>query len=179
MSIMHIVWIFDLAGADTQFKNRDDTLQTLYGNYLANCLDDGISFASGTWVTSNTIIAPGKFDAVVFVVTDVNASVGAHVGGNVQNLASNALGNTVLGATGGGVAEVYWDRCFNNDEVAQAIFHEAAHLKSNQGEGMHTARRGLRVLRKDGSSFKFPSWDDLEFYSAAIKQPVTLRRRVP
>lgn len=168
--------MFDLAGPDTQFQTRDQVIQIINGIYLANC-NAGIDYAYAKWVKPDLIISPNKFDAVVFMVNDVRDSLLKKIGGSAQ-INPKALGTTLLGATGGGLAEVYWNRCLNNYETAGAIFHEAAHLKSGQIDSMHQAS-GVRVLKENGGQYEYPSWNDLEFYEAAIKRPITLRTNVP
>ena len=170
MAFQHILWVFDLAGPDTEFKKRDEALLKLNADYLAN-FGDAIAHAEAKWVDSNATIAPNKFDAVVFLIGDIRQSLAKKLGGTPPQKMT-ALGSTLLGATGGGLAEVYWDRCINSFEVAGSIFHEAAHLKSEQDDSMHNAD-GVRVLRADGGSFRDPSWGDLDFYEAAIKRPIS------
>ena len=180
--VAHVLWMYDLAGPDTEWKTRDQVIRMLYGNYLTNCTGRqyGIEYAVSTWVTSNTTIAAQKYDAVVFMIGDIKASLVKKLGGSIERARNNQkhLGTTLLGATGGGLAEIYWDRCFNSFEVAAAIFHEAAHLKSGQDDTMHDAA-GVRVLSAAGGQFQYPSWEDLEFYQAAIKRPITVRTKVP
>ena len=179
MGVQHTLWIFDMAGANSQFKDRGEVLKIINGLFLANC-NAGIDSATARWVASNAIIAPGKFDAVVFVIDDIRHSLVKKLGGSTDRASKNStvLGTTLLGATGGGLAEVYWDRCVNNSEIAGAIFHEAAHLKSEQDESMHTAKE-VRILSAKGGQHQHPSWGDLEFYEAAIKRAITLRTKVP
>jgi len=180
MGVPHCLWMYDLAGPDTPpYKTRDAVIQQIYGNYLTNCTA-GIDYAVATWVTGNSIIAPTRFDAVVFVVDDVGNSLVKKLGGSTVRAknSSTVLGTTLLDVTGGGCAEVYWARCVNSHEAAGAIFHEAAHLKSGQDEPMHRAP-GVRVLSGKGGGYQYPSWGDLEFYEKAIKRKITVRDKVP
>jgi hypothetical protein len=191
-TIQHTLWVFDTGLRDFRSKTIPDALSMLNGRFLSNCVGNvGTSFridsAAATTATGSTI-SPGRFDAVVFLVRDVDQSVGARIGGDLTQARNNRmiLGNTFLGHPAGRLSEVYWDRCFNNNEAATAIFHEAAHAKSGLGGAMHTARvgaphggPGLRVLAEYGGGQVYPSEDDLDFYSDAITKPIVVRTQVP
>ncbi|CAG9252168.1 hypothetical protein PUN4_180106 [Paraburkholderia unamae] len=178
MAIQHILWVFDLAGQNTDYKTRTESKKRLDLLFLSNC-NNGIESARSEWVGSATIIAPHEFDAVVFLIPNVGQSLINKVGVDVSVVKADitALGYTATGMPGGGVSEVYWDRCLNSQEVASSIFHEAAHLKSENGK-MHDKPR-MRVLSVKGATYDYPSWEDLEFYEAAIKRRITLRTKVP
>ena len=116
-------------------------------------------------------------DAVVFLVPNQNKSVRA---GNLGPPAPNTLGRSSMAPDVPSVCEVDWERCFNDLEVAGALFHEAAHGMSLQGDGTHQYRipgvggPGVRVLAAQQPGVApFPSHADLEFYTSAI------RRRMP
>jgi hypothetical protein len=192
MNIDHTLWVFDTIVGLRDFRNKSlpEVLNMLNLEYLSNCVGvvpggtDTIVSAVATRV-NGALIAPGRFDAVVFLVKDATHSFGPKIGGSGPN-SPDVLGRTFLGASGGGLAEVYWDTCFSSKEMAAAIFHEAAHLKSGKGQEMHdqTVGRphggpGLRVLRANGASFASPSGDDLDFYSVAITKTIALRTRIP
>ena len=138
-------------------------------------------------LAASASIAPGRFDAVVFLVKDVSSSLRAVIPGvPLTPLGPAVTGNTVLRVSGGGLAKVYWNRCFNDKEVAWAIFHEAAHLKSGLAGQMHTAvvgpphgGPGIRVLTAAGAGASSPSSDDFEFYMMAIAKQITVRTRIP
>ena len=193
MNIDHTLWVFDtIVGLrDHRNKSLPDALKLLNGAYLSYCqgaVPGGsahtIVSAIGKQVTGSQV-SPSAFDAVVFLVKDPTQSFGPKIGGTAANQA-DVLGRTFLGAAGGGLAEVYWDLCRGNNELAAAIFHEAAHLKSGLGQQMHTATvgaphggPGLRVLRANGASFFAPSGDDCDFYSIAIPNRIALRTKPP
>jgi hypothetical protein len=193
VDVQHTLWIFDAIKGirDRRFKDIATVLQRLNAAFLANCVGpipgsraDSITSAVAQLVPTS-VISPRAFDAVVFLVRDQTQSLAAKVGGTPPSSATT-LGFTVTNIAGGGVAEVYWDLCQNNDELASSIFHEAAHLKSNLGDAMHLQKvgaphggPGLRVLSAKGASFASPSQDDLDFYASVIKKPVVLRTRPP
>jgi len=176
MAINFTMWIFDIVGV----PNREDDISSLLNtNYLGLCTDGTVAATNVRWAASGDVIAPAKYDAVVFLISNPKASLTPLIGGNATRAVKKdtVRGLTTLGATGGGLAEVYWDRCYNLNSVASSIFHEAAHLKSGKDDAMHNTP-GVSILSERGG-FDFPTWEDLDFFSAAIKRPITLRRRVP
>jgi len=192
-TIQHTLWVFDAGVRDFRFKSIPGAIGMLNALYLSNCIGDtGANFtvqSAVAMLAPGRMIAPQRFDAVVFLVRDPSQSLIAKTGGDIMEPSNNpkAAGFTVAGNSAvAGLAEVYWDRCFNNSEVAASIFHEAAHLKSGLGRSMHTQTvgaphggPGLRVLSDQGSSKGFPSEDDLDFYADAITKPITVRSLVP
>ncbi|GAC1420593.1 MAG: hypothetical protein NVSMB6_22300 [Burkholderiaceae bacterium] len=176
-TINFTLWLFDLVGL-TDVK-QNEISEILNGRFLGNCRDARIVSTRTKWApTPQSTIAPLKFDAVVFLVNNFRQSLLPIVGGARPAPGSESLGTTALGASGGGMAEVYWKRCVNISEVCTSLFHEAAHLKSGKGGEMHDAP-GVRALAKKGSTAIHPSWSDLEFFTAAIKRPVQVRTKVP
>jgi hypothetical protein len=139
----------------------------------------GIVNTSVSWVGANESIAPGKFDAVVFVVPDLRYGLLARIGGSTERAmkSDRVFGTTALGHPMGGMAEVYWERCKNTEDVASSILHEAAHLKSGLDDKMHQAK-DVRIFSEAGTGRSL-SWGDIDFYKAAIQRPVRLRTRVP
>jgi hypothetical protein len=187
-TINHTLWVVNVS-ARPFHASITGAIAELNEQFLSNCLGDveGGQFTCGSAIAvERSPITPTPYDAVVFLVNNVNVSVTAKLGANMQAIPGNALGDTLLGAPGGGCAEVFWDRCFGDAEAARAIFHEAAHLKSGMANAMHVAvvgaphgGPGLRVLSAPGGSFKFPSYDDLEFYQRAIPRRIQNRTQAP
>ena len=194
MDIRHTLWVFDAVAGLKDFRNKSlpDVMDKLNREYLANCVGavphagstDKIVSADAKQVTGQTVPA-GLFDAVVFLVKDDSQSFGPKIGGAFTS-SPDVLGRTFLGTRGGGLSEVYWNKCYSSKELAASIFHEAAHLKSGLDNSMHNARvgaphggPGLKVLSANGSSFFSPSLDDFDFYSIAIPRHIIVRTRVP
>ena len=190
--IQHTLWVINASARYMGQKSLDTVMSRLNNLFLANCVGDvnanfAIGAATGTLATPP--IVPAQFDAVVFLVGDVGRSLGPRIGQQPKpTTVSNrlVLGSTFLGAPSGGLAEVYWDRCVNNEEVAGAIFHEAAHLKSGLDAPMHNWKSptphggpGIKVLSATGGKFPIPSWDDFECYSSFIPNQVTMRTNIP
>lgn len=188
--IQHTLWVLPHKLRDNASKTMTMVIARLNALFLANCLGP-VNGGADQVVTAVARLAAGptvpaaNFDAVVFIIQERLHSFGPAVGGSAAT-ENNVAGRTFLGARGGDLAEVYWGQCVSNGEAAAAIFHEAAHLKSGQGNDMHTATvgaphggKGLRLLR--ASSFSdVPSEDDLDFYRAAIaRRIIPLRTSVP
>jgi hypothetical protein len=190
-TINHTIWLVDTGLRDFRHKSIPETLGRINGIFLSNCIGNVATdtIVSATARLAATVpITTARFDAVVFLVRNVAQSLAPRIGRSPTRALNDpsVLGTTFLGSPGGGLAEVYWERCFSDSEAASAIFHEAAHLKSGLGEAMHIqkvgARHGgwgLRVLTEKGGAFPFPSEDDLDFYSSAITKPILLRSAVP
>lgn len=193
-SVQHTLWVIDAGARDFRYKTIPDAVRILNTVFFPNCLGDvGTNFkidAAIAQVATGTTITPGAFDAVVFLVRDVTQSLPVTKlnqtlkPSTVTN--SKVLGNTWLGLSGGGLAEVFWDRLFSNQEAANSIFHEAAHLKSGLDDAMHTATvgaphggPGLRVLAAQGGGVISPSGDDFDFYMKAITNRIALRTKIP
>ncbi len=195
-NITHTIWIFQVGLRGSRYVSMDDVLAQLNTLYLPNCLDPvtigadtfTITAANAQLAQGNTI-TPGPFDAVIFLVRDVQQTLVTRLNSTLPaDIVNNRmkLGHTTLGFSTGGLAEVFWERCQNSREAAASIFHEAAHLKSNMDNSMHTVKvggphggPGLRVLSALGSAATWPSWDDFEFYNNQIPKRVTLRTQVP
>jgi hypothetical protein len=191
--IQHTLWVIDAGARDFRYKTIPDAVRILNTVFFPNCLGDvGTNFTIDAAIAQQATgtITPGAFDAVVFLVRDVTQSL--PVTKLSQTLTpttvtnSKVLGNTWLGLAGGDLAEVFWDRVYSNQEAANSIFHEAAHLKSGQGDAMHTATvgaphggPGLKVLAAQGGGVINPSGDDFDFYMKAITSRITLRTKIP
>lgn len=191
-TIQHTLWVFPVGLRAFRFATIPEAMNLLNGLFLSECKGNvgnfTISSSVGT-VASGSTITPAPFDATVFLVRDPSQSlmprVRATVPANVVN-DQMVLGFTSVGQSGGPLAEVYWDRCFNNNEAAGAIFHEAAHAKSGLGDSMHTQTvgaphggPGLRVLSARGGKFPAPSGDDIDFYSNNIPKQINVRIQIP
>src|SRR5215813_608381 len=102
MNISHTLWIFDAVKGLRDFRNKSlaDVLSILNSDFLPNCVGpvpgktDTISAAVATQANGRTI-APGRFDAVVFLVKDAAQSFGPKVGGTGPG-GADVLGQTFL-----------------------------------------------------------------------------------
>lgn len=187
--INHTIWVFNLATVGrltgNQTQTIDGSLRHLNVALLPECTDAQIVTATAR-LAAGTTIAPGLNDAVVFIVRDPAKSIHARLNMDISSAQNNprALGLTAVGRRPG-LAEVFWERCMNDQEVACAIFHEAAHLMSEQDNAMHnffipnTGGGGVRVLARDGGHHQFLSAGDIEFYQNAIRRGVPMRTQVP
>ena len=121
-----------------------------YMQPIATKASKSISSIEVWWVPEYWNPAPQGIDIVIYVVTDVNNSVIKHNGGDVTVAVSdtNILGLTDVNSK---ICEVYFDRCFQGStkEVSGAAYHEAAHVKSNTGDPMHTGKNGFLKAKPD------------------------------
>ena len=178
MGVSFTMWIFN--HVDISDVKQDEISNILTSNYLSKCRNKSVTAATTRWAAQGATIAPGRFDAVVFLVSRPFGTPCQTVGGSMTRvrLNSDIRGLTVLGASGGPVAEVYWDRCARLFEVPDAIFHEAAHAKSGLDDPMHQTP-GVRTLSEKGSLTGNPSDADIRFFAKAILRPIPLRRAAP
>jgi hypothetical protein len=179
MAINFTMWIFNLVDiSDAKQGEISVALNTLY---LQKCRNKQITTTTTRWAARGESISPGRFDAVVFLVNGPHGSPCQSVGGNMSpaRLNSDIHGLTILDATGGPVSEVYWDRCSRLYEVPDAIFHEAAHAKSDfSNDEMHFLP-GVHTLSTKGSLTGKPSDADIKFFVKWIPRPITVRRTIP
>jgi len=155
-------------------------------NYLRNYLQSVIEKTSGQFDSANVYWGPDNWfppllntDILVYVVPDVNKSVIAANGGNVDipKANTNVLGMTDLNTN---ICEVYFDRTFQGSakELAGAAFHEAAHLKSQMGNEMHGPQDGFLKAAPDYNGI--PSKSKITFMSPRIgKQVKQIARKLP
>jgi hypothetical protein len=115
--------------------------------------------------------SPQGVDIVVYVVTDVDKSVIKHNGGDVTVAVTdtNLLGLTDLNLK---ICEVYFDRAFQGStkEVAGAAYHEAAHVKSDMDNAMHTGRDGFLGGKPDYNGN--PTVKNTDFFAKHIAKTI-------
>jgi hypothetical protein len=176
-----IFWVFEIC--DLTDVKRQEIANLLNVHFLTPLVSGAIRRASASVVAGNTLISPGRFDAVVFLT-----NIGFRGSGSIMKRAGvspdEAIGNedvkglTVASLSGGGIAEVYWNRCERLIQVCAAIFHEAGHLKFNGPGAMHD-QKGVKVLASHTKNVGIPEPADLHvFASRCIPNAVPLRTRV-
>lgn len=113
-------------------------------------------------------------DVIIYVVSDVNKSIIKANGGTVARAEANpnTLGLTDLNAK---ICEVYFDRMFQGSakELAGAAYHEAAHIKSNMDDAMHTNQDGFLKGAPDYNGS--PSDKNTGFFAKHLGKKVSLR----
>lgn len=191
MAIPFRLWVLDTVGL-TDVK-REDLRNLTDRNFMIPLR--GVDMAAGNVrvVGLDEAIAPGRFDAVVFLTT-----IGFRGAGSIMKLAGvspeEAIENeSIEGLTdarlkGGGIAEVYWNRCETLSQVASAIFHEAGHLKFQETfrDQMHGSvgsdgKTKVHILGKHlGKGFsQLPNIADIQVFKSKIPNVIVLRTRMP
>ena len=100
-------------------------------------------------------------------------------------LNENLKGLTATPLPGGGISEVYWNRCELLSGVAGAIFHEACHLKfkAKRHNEMHDAvgsdGKKVWILGTNNMNAAHPNTADIEVFKSKIPNAVPLRNRLP
>jgi len=116
-------------------------------------------------------------DVVVYLVPDPKRSVIKANGGSVQMADDDhVLGLTDLNLQ---ICEVYFDRAFQGSpkEVAGAAYHEAAHLKSNMDNSMHSKQAGFFGASPDYNGS--PTATNTSFFQNISRQLRQVRRTLP
>jgi hypothetical protein len=189
MAFIHTFHVFDVAPDSDKFRDKNVVRANLQNFFLQYINDNDITSSRLVWINGATTPfinpAPAPNDTVVFLSLFNRGfkqpQLSILAGGTLADTPTTALGVTQLGLPRGGFAEVFWDRCVNHDEITSSLFHEACHLRSGMGKEMHEWKsgfggRGISVLKEKGSSNKLPSYDDLQFYTDAVKKPVSIQR---
>jgi hypothetical protein len=117
-------------------------------------------------------------DVVVYLVPDPKRSVIKANGGSVQMADDDhVLGLTDLNLQ---ICEVYFDRAFDGSpkEIAGAAYHEAAHLKSNLDNSMHSRQAGFFGASPDYNGSPTPN--NTSFFAQNISRQLRqVRRTIP
>lgn len=181
--IRHTLWVVDHIGPAHLIGNQVQTVLGAIGvlnlAFMAPLVTNPLADSITAQLSATPNFAPG--DAVVFLVLNPARSVLPN-----SPTKPSVLGKSAYVPGAPSICEVYWERCFNDLEVAGALFHEAAHGMSQQDDDMHDYRSsgiggpGVRVLAEQQQGVpKLPSYADLEFYAAAIRRRTTFVTSVP
>ena len=183
-----VLWVISVI--DITDVKRQELAALITTRFMQPLVGGSVKTAVCRVVAENDSFQPGRFDAVVFLTT-----IGFRGAGSIMKRAGEtpeeALAHEeIKGLTdafmqGGGIAEVYWNRCDLLSNVAAAIFHEAGHLKfrSRTENSMHNARghNGIpvAVLAAVSHNTILPNSADLEVFKSKIGNVVPLRNTVP
>ncbi len=189
MPIRHTLWVFFLAGrgrlTGSQTQNIDEVMSNLNNLFMKPLISDLSDSAVASLVPDGTTsVNFTAGDAVVFIISNFNKSLLAKVYGS-NRPGSKVTGLTVFGKGIRSISEVYWERCLSSLEVANSVFHEAAHGMSQQGDRMHhyfihgIGGGSVRVLNAHIHGSFLPSWGDLDFYAKAIDQGTRFYSSIP
>lgn len=148
---------------------------TLLKTYLNGVKDQQKTFDSfnASLVEDGTTPSLLDTDVIVYLVRNINKSVIKTKGGSVAMAEANdkVLGMTDLNKK---ICEVYADRLFQDSskELAGAVYHEMAHIKSNQDNSMHASKNGFL---KDSPDYNGnPSDDNQKFMGTHIGRKVSM-----
>lgn len=141
---------------------------TYLKTYLTDTVKNHKTFDSANAVLVEDGTTPTLLDTdvIVYMVRNISKSVISAQKGSVALAEAN---EKVLGLTDvtKKICEVYADRLFQDSakELAGAIYHEAAHVKANQGNIMHTGKDGFL---KDAPDYNGTPTDDNNKFLAGV-----------
>jgi len=152
-----------------------DKAITLLNTYLPKVVAKNASFSGGDAKYADDATTPTLLDTdvIVYVVRDISKSVISKQGGSVAiaEADGNIMGLTDLNKK---ICEVYFDRIYQDSskELAGAIYHEAAHIKSNMDNSMHTNKDGFLKAKPD--YYGDPTDDNNSFFGGHLGKKVTM-----
>ena len=148
---------------------------TLLQTYLKGVIDKQKTFdsSSAVLVEDGTTPSLQDTDVIVYMVRHISKSVIKAQGGSVATAEANdkILGMTDLNKK---ICEVYCDRLYEDSpkELSGAIYHETAHIKSNQDNAMHTGKTGFLGASPDYNGS--PSDDNNTFLANNLAKKLTM-----
>ena len=152
----------------------DKAILSLQG-YLNDVIKKSKDFtdAKAVLVEDGNSPALGKTDVIVYLVSSPKYGVINDQKGDFSMATNNdkILGLTDLNKK---ICEVYFDRIFpeSSKELAGACYHEAAHIKSNMGNSMHTGKDGFL---KDSPDYNgTPTTTNDEFMAKHLNRDVSM-----
>ncbi len=148
---------------------------TLLNTYLGALKDKQKNFDTfnAMLAEDDTTPALGETDVIVYMLRNLSKSIISKKGGSVAMAEANdkILGMTDLNKK---ICEVYADRLFQDSskELAGAIYHEIAHIKSNQDNAMHDGKNGFLKASPDYNGT--PSDENATFMAKHIGRKVAM-----
>ena len=148
---------------------------TLLKAYLPKVVEKNSNFSGSNAVLVDDGTTPtlAETDVIVYVVRNISKSVISAKGGSVALAESNGnvLGLTDLNKK---ISEVYFDRLYEGSpkELSGACYHEAAHIKSNKDNSMHTGQDGFLKASPDYNGT--PTDDNNKFLAKHLDRKVTM-----
>jgi hypothetical protein len=182
-----VLWVISVI--DITDVKRRELAALVTTTFMQGLVGGNVRSAVCRVVAQDEHFQPGQFDAVVFL-TEIGfrgaGSIMKRAGESPEEAIANedVKGLTAAFLPGGGIAEIYWNRCSTLPLVAAVIFHEAGHLKfrSMDKNLMHKARGSagpVRVLATDTQNVWLPNDSDFEVFRSKISNVVPLRNRLP
>jgi hypothetical protein len=148
---------------------------TLLNTYLGSIKDKQKTFDSFSALLAEdgTTPALGDTDVIVYMLRNLSKSLISKKGGSVAMAEAN---DKILGMTdlNNKICEVYADRLFQDSskELAGAIYHEVAHIKSNQDNAMHKDKNGF--LKESPDYNGSPTDENATFMGKHIARKVSM-----
>jgi hypothetical protein len=152
-----------------------DKAIALLNAYLPKVVAKNTNFGGGDarYVDDSTSPTLLDTDVIVYVVRNISKSVISKQSGSVAvaEADTSIMGLTDLNKK---ICEVYFDRIYQDSskELAGAIYHEAAHIKSNMDNAMHTNRDGFLKAKPD--YYGDPTDDNNTFFGGHLGRKVTM-----
>jgi hypothetical protein len=182
MAAVFNIYLKDIVSKNRSFFSPNGTgaaagkVVNLLKAYLQPVIAKKPAFSSvGVWWGPDSY-TPSLFDTdvIVYVVPDVGQSIIAANGGT----AARAVANTnILGLTdlNSKICEVYFDRMFQGSakELAGAVYHEAAHIKSNIDDALHSGQDGFLTGSPDYDGN--PTIKNTSFFATHLARKVSMR----
>jgi hypothetical protein len=168
-SAMAQIFIFNLVvGFDHE---NSDLRGILVTKFLNPSRSKAVPHIDPHFLGPTEVVSPHQADAVVMLLSGPRGGVAKSAGLDVSKATLNdAIGGmTFTDESIGQFCEVYWDRLPRLSNVAGAIFHEVAHLKSRMGnDEMHNKDPNFRILGPKGAGEMDPSPADIRFFTKVI-----------
>jgi len=149
---------------------------TLLKTYLPAVIAKQKTFDSSDAKLVDDTTSPAilETDVIVYLVRNISKSVISANGGNVTLAQNNdkVLGLTDLTLK---ISEVYFDRLYDGSakELAGAAYHEAAHIKSNMDNSMHTNQDGF--LKASPDYYGTPSDSNNAFLATNLGRKLSMK----
>lgn len=165
------VYVKYKGGSQTSLEKALILLNTYLGSLIGK--QKAFDTFNAMLAKDDTTPALSETDVIVYMLRSLSKSVISKNGGSVTMAETNGnvLGMTDLNKK---ICEVYADRTFQNSpaELAGAIYHEIAHIKSNQDNAMHDGKNGFLKASPDYNGS--PSDENATFMAKHIGRKVKM-----
>jgi hypothetical protein len=156
-------------------KDLADKAILLLQGYLSDVVKKSADFtdAKAVLVEDGTTPSLVKTDVIVYVVKNPEKGIIKAQNGDISMAANNdkILGLTDLNKK---ICEIYYERVYpeSSKEFSGACYHEAAHIKSNLGNSMHTGKNGFL---KDSPDYNgSPTIENNDFLAKHLNRDVSM-----
>ncbi|MEQ1764790.1 MAG: hypothetical protein ABL984_16795 [Pyrinomonadaceae bacterium] len=148
---------------------------SILGKYLKEAGKGKFGTMEAYWCPDNWVPSATGPDVIVYIVPNTDYSVIGANGGDIS-LARSDTNLIGLTATVTNICEVYYDRAevggiVRPDVIAGAAMHEAAHVKTQKGQEMHSGQTGY--FSASPSYWSSPSKGDIAFFGKIMGKTVS------